>query len=189
MREFDFEKINQFIMKIHIRQEQKKDHKTVFKIVEKAFKKMKYSSHTEQFIVEKLRMDEAFIPELSLVAELDGELVGYIILTKIKIDNGEQLFDALTLGPVAVLPKLHGKSIGSQLIKEVHERAKVLGHKIIILLGHKDYYPRFGYELMHKYGMSLPFDASPENCMVIGLTPDALEGVSGKVIYSKPFLE
>jgi len=176
-------------MKIHIREEQKKDHPAVFQIVEKAFEKMKYSSHTEQFIVEKLRKDEAFVPELSLVAELDDELVGYIILSKIKIDNGNQLFDALTLGPVAVLPKLHGKSIGSQLINEAHKRAKELGHKVVILLGHKDYYPRFGYELMQKYGISLPFEASPENCMVFGLTPDALKGVSGKVIYSKPFLE
>lgn len=176
-------------MKIHIRQEQERDYNTVFQIVEKAFKEMKYSSHTEQFIVEKLREDEAFIPELSLVAELDGELVGYIILSKIQIDNGQQLFDALTLGPVAVVPRLHGKSIGSQLIKEVHKRAENLGHEVIILLGHKDYYPRFGYELTQKYGIALPFDANPENCMVIGLTPNALTGISGKVIYSKPFLE
>jgi len=176
-------------MKIHIRQEQTKDHPTVFKLVEEAFEKMKYSSGTEQFIVEKLRKDEAFIPELSLVAELEGELVGYIILSKIKIDNGEQIVDALTLGPVAVWPRLHGQSIGSQLINEVHRRAKDLGHEVIILLGHKDYYPRFGYELMNRYNISLPFDASPENCMVIGLTNDALKGVSGKVIYSKPFLE
>ena len=175
-------------MKIHIRQEETKDHQTVFKIVEDAFENMKYSSHTEQFIVEQLRKDEAFIPELSLVAELDGELVGYIILSKIQIDNGQQLFDALTLGPVAVLPKLHGKSIGSQLIKEAHKRAKSLGHEVIVLLGHKNYYPRFGYELMQKYDISLPFEATPEHCMVIGLTPNALNGINGKVIYSKPFL-
>lgn len=176
-------------MKIHIRQEEPKDHKTVFQIVEDAFKDMKYSSHTEQFIVEKLRKTDAFIPELSLVAEKEGELVGYIILTKIQIDNGEQIFDALTLGPVAVLPRLHGQTIGSQLIQEVHKRAKALGHEIIVLLGHKDYYPRFGYELTQKYGITLPFGAAPENCMVIGLTQSALQGVSGKVIYSKPFLE
>ena len=176
-------------MKIHIRQEQAKDHQTVFQIVEDAFEEMKYSSHREQFIVEKLWKDEAFIPELSLVAELNGELVGYIILTKIKIDNGQQLFDALTLGPVAVLPRLHKKGIGSQLINEVHKRAKNLGHQVIVLLGHKDYYPRFGYEPMRKYNISLPFEANPEASMVIGLTPDALNGISGKVIYSKPFLE
>ena len=176
-------------MKIHIRQEQTKDHTTVFQIIEKAFKEMKYSSHTEQFIVEKLRKDEAFIPALSLVAELDGALVGYIILSKVKIDDGKQLFDALILGPVAVLPELHKKSIGSQLIKAAHEKAKALGHKIVVLLGHKEYYPRFGYESMQKYGIKLPFEATPGSSMVLGLTPDALEGVSGRVIYSKPFLK
>ena len=137
-------------MSLVIRQEQPTDYATVFHIIEEAFKTMEYSSHTEQFIVEKLRISDAFIPELSLVAEKDGEQVGYIILTKIQIDNGTQLFDALTLGPVAVLPKLHGQGIGGQLIKKAHQIAKSLGHEIIILLGHKDYYPRFGYEMTNK---------------------------------------
>jgi len=175
-------------MQLIIRQEQAKDHATVFQIVEKAFKTMKYSSHTEQFIVEKLRKSDAFIPELSLVAELEGKLVGYIILSKIHIDNGGNLVNALSLGPVAVLPKLHKQGIGGQLIKTAHKIAKSLGHEIIILLGHKDYYPRFGYEMTNKYGIELPFGSAPENCMVLGLNPDSLKGVSGKVIYSKPFL-
>ena len=176
-------------MNIIIRQEQPKDHATVFQIVEKAFKEMKYSSHTEQFIVEKLRKSDAFIPELSLVAELEGQLVGYIILSKIQIDNGNQLFDALSLGPVAVLPKLHQQGIGGQLIRKAHKIAKSLSHEIIILLGHKDYYPRFGYEMTNKHGIELPFNSAPENCMVLWLNPDSLKNVSGKVIYSKPFLE
>lgn len=176
-------------MKITIRQEQAKDYSTVFQVNKDAFATMEYSNQTEHFLVEKLRKTTAYIPELALVAELDGKIVGYIILTKIKIDNGEQLFDALTLGPVAVIPKLHKQGIGSQLIKEVHKRAKALGHKVIVLLGHKDYYPRFGYEMISKYGIQLPFKSAPENCMVLGLTADALDGVSGMVIYSKPFLE
>lgn len=176
-------------MNLQIREEEPKDYSTVFQIIEKAFKTMIYSSGTEQFIVEKLRKCDAYIPELSLVAEKDGEMVGYIILTKIQIDNGAKLMDALSLGPVAVLPELHRQSIGSQLIKEVHKRAKTLGHDIVILLGHKDYYPRFGYEMTSKYNIQLPFAAAPENCMVLGLNPESLDGVSGKVIYSKPFLE
>lgn len=175
-------------MQLTIRQEQSADHSTVFQIVEKAFKTMKYSSHTEQFIVEKLRKSDAFIPELSLVAEMDGQLIGYIILSKVHIDTGTTLVDALSLGPVAVLPKFHKQGIGSQLIKEAHKIAKALGHEIIILLGHKDYYPRFGYELTNKYGIQLPFKAPPEHCMVLGLSPDSLKDVSGMVIYSKPFL-
>ena len=176
-------------MHVLIRPEQPADYPTVFQIVEEAFLEMKYSSHTEQFIVEKLRKTDAYIPALSLVAELEGKIVGHIILSKIHIDNGTKLFDALTLGPVSVLPELHRQGIGSQLIKMVHKVAKALGHKIIVLLGHKDYYPRFGYEKTSKYGIKLPFDAAEENCMVIGLTPTALTGVNGTVVYSKPFLE
>ena len=176
-------------MQLTIRQEQIKDHVSVFQIIEKAFKTMEYSSHTEQFIVEKLRKSDAFIPELSLVAELGGQLVGYIILSKIHIDRGDKLIDALSLRPVAVLPEFHKQGIGGKLIKKAHQIAKSLGHEIIILLGHKDYYPRFGYEMTSKYGIQLPFDAPPENCMVRGLNPDSLKDVGGKVIYSKPFLE
>jgi len=174
---------------MQIRPEEPKDYPTVFKLVEQAFLEMQYSSHTEHFIVEKLRKTDAYIPELSLVAEQGGDIVGHIILSKIKIDNGQEQFDALILGPVSVWPELHGQGIGSQLIKMSHKVAKALGHKIVVLLGHKDYYPRFGYKLMKDYGISLPHEATPENCMVIGLTPKTLEGVSGQVIYSKPFME
>jgi len=176
-------------MQIQIRPETSEDYPTIFKLVEEAFAEMQYSSHTEQFIVEKLRKTDAYIPELSLVAEQDGKIVGHIILSKIKIDNGHQQFDALILGPVSVWPNLHGQGIGSQLIKMSHKVAKALGHNIVTLLGHKDYYPRFGYQLMKDYGISLPHEAAPENCMVIELTQGALDGVSGQVIYSKPFLE
>lgn len=176
-------------MQLTIRPEKPTDFLLVFQLIEEAFAKMQYSSHTEQFIVEKLRKTEAYIPELSLVAEKEEAIVGHIILSKIKIDNGEQQFNGLILGPVSVWPRLHGQGIGGQLIKMAHKVAKALGHKIIVLLGHKDYYPRFGYQLMQDYGIQLPHEASPENCMVIGLTPTALDGVSGTVIYSKPFVE
>lgn len=176
-------------MQIQIRPEQSNDFPIIFQVVKDAFAEMPFSNQSEHFLVEKLRKTDAYIPELALVAELEGKIVGYIILTIIHIDNGEKLINGLSLGPVAVIPALHGQGIGSQLIREVHKRAKSLGHEIVILLGHKDYYPRFGYEKMNKYGIKLPFDSHEDNCMVLGLTVHALEGVSGDVIYSKPFLE
>ncbi len=65
-----------------IRQETKKDHRKVFNVIESAFKDAEFADHTEQFLVERLRKSDAFIPELSIVAEIDGKIVGHILLTK-----------------------------------------------------------------------------------------------------------
>jgi predicted N-acetyltransferase YhbS len=78
-----------------------------------------------------LRASNAFIPELSIVAETEGKIVGHILLTKIKIRNDSTEFDslalALALAPVSVLPELQGKGIGRKLILEAHKKAKELG--------------------------------------------------------------
>ena len=92
-----------------IQQEEKEDYDEVFKLIENAFKDELYTDHKEQFLVERLRKSESFIPELSLVAEIDQEIVGYILLTKIKIiNNNSQPTTSLALAPVAVLNQLQG---------------------------------------------------------------------------------
>lgn len=176
-------------MKIKLRQENEKDHKSVFDLIEKAFEKEEYSDHKEQFLVERLRKSAAFIPELSIVAEVENEIAGHILLTKLEIKGDTEFFESLALAPVSVLPKFQGKGIGSKLIVHAHEVAKELGYKSVILLGHPDYYPRFGYELCKKYNIEMPFDVPAENCMVIPLTENGLSGVNGKVVYPSAFFE
>ncbi|MBW1656526.1 GNAT family N-acetyltransferase [Flavobacterium quisquiliarum] len=176
-------------MEIKLRQENINDFESVFQLIEKAFEKEEYSDHKEQFLVERLRESDAFIPELSIVAELEGKMVGHILFTKLKIVNDSHAFESLALAPVSVLPEFQGKGIGSKLILYGHEVAKSLDYKSIILLGHKDYYPRFGYEPCEKYNIKMPFDVPAENCMVIALVENSLEGVSGEVIYPKEFFE
>ncbi|KAF2341453.1 GNAT family N-acetyltransferase [Flavobacterium tistrianum] len=176
-------------MEITLRQENKNDFESVFHLIEKAFEKEEYSDHKEQFLVERLRKSDAFIPELSIVAELDNKIVGHILFTKLKIKNDLNSFESLALAPVSVLPEFQGKGIGSKLILQGHEIAKSLGYKSVILLGHQDYYPRFGYELCKKYNIKMPFDVPAENCMVIALTENALLGISGEVIYPSQFFE
>lgn len=176
-------------MEIRLRQENKKDYETVFQLIEKAFEKEEYSDHSEQFLVNRLRDSDAFIPELSIIAEVEGKIVGHILFTKLKIKNQSQSFQSLALAPVSVLPEFQGKGIGSKLILYGHDVAKKLGYKSVILLGHQDYYPRFGYELCEKYHINMPFDVPAENCMVIALTEDGLKGVSGEVVYPKAFFE
>ncbi|MCD9575626.1 GNAT family N-acetyltransferase [Flavobacterium soyae] len=176
-------------MEIKLRQERKEDYKNVFQLIEKAFENIEYSDHKEQFLVERLRKSEAFIPELSIVAEAEGKIVGHILFTKLEIKNESQSFQSLALAPVSVLPEFQGKGVGSKLILNGHETAKSLGYKSVILLGHQDYYPRFGYELCEKYNIKMPFDVPAENCMVIALTENGLRGISGEVVYPSVFFE
>jgi len=176
-------------MKIHIRQEIPSDYQAVFELIQKAFEQEEYSDHQEQFLVEKLRQSTGFIPKLALVAEIDGKPVGYILVTRIKIVNEEnqENYPSLALAPIAVLPEFQGKGIGGKLIVEVHQIAKQLDFGSIILLGHADYYPRFGYEQTVKYGIKMPFEVPDENCMIIELHQGALVGVKGMVVYPKEF--
>ena len=174
-------------MNIIIHKESEQDYKTVFKLIEEAFKKEEYSDHKEHFLVERLRKSEVFIPKLSLIAKYQNEIVGYILLTKIKIKNGKEIFDSLALAPVCVLPKFQGKGVGGKLIKEAHKIAKELGYESIVLLGHQDYYPRFGYKPTYTFGIQLPFDVPKENVMAIELQENALQNVSGTVEYPREF--
>jgi len=159
-------------MDIKIRQETSTDYKAVFKLIEEAFENEALSD---------------FVPELSLVAEVDDEIAGYILLTKIKIKSEKDEFGSLALAPVAVLPKFQKKGIGGMLINKAHKIAKSLDYKSIILLGHEKYYPRFGYLPVDQFGIELPFDAPKENCMAVELIENALSGISGMVKYPKEF--
>jgi len=174
-------------MNIKIRQEKTSDYKSVFELIEQAFKNEKFTDHQEQFLVERLRKSTAFIPELSLVAEYEDELVGFILLTRIKIVSENEKFDSLALAPVAVLPDFQNMGIGGKLILQAHKIAKENGYKSVILLGHEKYYPKFGYVIADTFGIQLPFEAPKENCMVIELIEGGLNNVNGVVEYPKEF--
>ncbi len=176
-------------MNVIIRQETPADFETVFKVIKTAFATEEFSDHKEHFLVQRLRNSEAFVPELSLVAVYQDVIVGHILLTKIVIKDTTSQFESLALAPVSVLPDFQGKGIGRQLIECAHSKAKQLGYSSIVLLGHEDYYPRFGYQPLHPFGIRLPFDVPKENCMAVELTENALENVRGTVAYASAFFE
>ncbi len=172
-----------------IRQEQPKDYPLVSNLISAAFKNEPHSDQTESLLVGRLRKSEAFIPELSLVAELDGKIVGHILLTKIKIVNKGNSFESLALAPVSVLPAYQRKGIGRKLILEAHKIAKQLGYKSVALIGHENYYPKFGYKKASEFKITFPFEAPDENCMVFELFKNSLKNVKGMVEYPKEFFE
>ena len=168
---------------ILIRQEREADFDSVYEVVRSAFKTMEMASGDEQDLVNRLRKSPAFIPELSLVAELDGQIIGHIMFTKMKIG----VHPALALAPVAVLPEYQKQGIGAKLIVEGHRIARELGHNAIILVGHADYYPRFGYTPAGKRNIQAPFEVPEEAFMVLELREGGLKGVSGMVEFAPEF--
>ncbi|WP_421774152.1 GNAT family N-acetyltransferase [Gracilimonas sp.] len=174
-------------MNITIRRETKTDHSDVFELIKEAFEGEEYSDQTEHLLVERLRNSDAFIPELSLVAELKGEIVGHILFTRILIKSEQQKWESLALAPVTVLPEYQGKGIGGRLIEAGHEAAREEGFASVVLVGHAGYYPRFGYRPCADFGITLPFEIPSENCMAIELEPDALKDVHGLVRYPDEF--
>ncbi|MGH3148970.1 MAG: GNAT family N-acetyltransferase, partial [Rubrobacter sp.] len=122
---------------------------------------------------------------LSLVAEEAGRIVGHIMFSEagIRTEGGEVA--ALALGPVAVTPERQGYGIGSALIREGIDRCARMGHRIVVLLGHPGYYPRFGFSADPATNLSSAY--SGEAFMALELMPGALTGVTGEFEFAPPF--
>ncbi len=167
-----------------IRQENKKDVDEVYSVVKSAFETAEHSDGTEQDLVVALRGSDGFIPQLSLVAEDDGKIIGHIMFTAASVNNTE----ILALAPLSVLPGYQKKGIGTALMKKGHEIAVDMGYEYSVVLGSEHYYPRVGYRPASDFGISAPFEVPPENFMAINLYgKDTVLG--GVVRYVKEIFE
>ena len=128
--------------KIVIRDETIADAAVITEVTVAAFKTLEISNHTEQFIIEALRAAQALT--LSLVAEVDGRMVGHIAFSPVAISDGTKNWYGL--GPVSVLPEYQRRGIGKALIQEGLSRLKGLNAKGCCLVGHPQYYRKFGFE-------------------------------------------
>lgn len=174
---------------ITIRLETGNDFGEISEVVRLAFRDMPESDHTEHLLVTRLRQSEAYVPDLSLVAEdSNGKIVGHIMLSEVKVISGDGSRTLLSVAPLSVLPGYQRQGIGGMLVREAHARASKAGYTGSVLLGHKDYYPRFGYRRASAYGISFPFDAPDECCMAAELTVGRLDGIHGVVKYPDAFL-
>ncbi|MGE7022592.1 GNAT family N-acetyltransferase [Solibacillus cecembensis] len=175
-------------MEILIRSERTEEYSTTEEVIRKAFLDEEYSDQKEHLLVNRIRQSDAFIPELSLVAiDQDNEIIGHILLSKITIVNGENIADSLALAPVCVAPEHQKKGIGSQLIQEALKMAKELGYQSVIVLGHKDYYPKFGFKQASSWNIRAPFEVPSEVFMSLELAENSLKNVQGVVHYSDAF--
>lgn len=174
---------------ITIRAERPDDNATISNVVRRAYAGVAYSDHREHLMVNRLRETDAYDPELSLVAEKDGELVGHILLTKAHIVGEQSSVVTLALAPLSVAPEHQSNGIGKLLVKAAGEQASDLGFGSIVVIGIPTYYPQFGYERLSSYPITLPFDAPEQNCMILPLKPHALDGLVGIVHYAEGWLD
>ncbi len=136
----------------------------------------------EADLVETLREDGDVLAEL--VAGDDVALHGHILYSRLRLDRGDQALKAAALAPVSVLPAFQRRGVGAALIEAGNARCKALGCAAIVVLGHADYYPRFGFSAKTAESLEAPF--SGPSFMALELAPGALVG-GGRVRYAKAF--
>ena len=165
-----------------IRQETPNDYNEIYDLVKEAFATADHADGNEQDLVTELRKGSAFLPELSLVAEIDGKLAGHIMFTKASVGNDP----VLVLAPLSVKPEYQKQGVGTALIAEGHRIAKEAGHAYTLVLGSEFYYPKFGYVPAEQLGIEVPEGIPSANFMAIKLQENA-RPLSGSVVYPKEF--
>lgn len=165
-----------------IRRENESDHHAIYSVVKSAFDHAEHADGNEHDLVNALRRGEAYLPELSLVAEVGGGVVGHIMFTKATVEGAA----VLALAPLAVLPEYQRQGIGTALIQEGHRVARELNYGYSIVLGSEKYYPRAGYLPADTFGIRAPFDVPRENFMACKLIESA-PAVRGTVRYAREF--
>ena len=166
-------------MTIMIRPENASDRDAICKINRLAF-----GNNAEANLVGALR-DGGFVV-VSLVAEMNGKVVGHILFSRVQISGKTEILESLSLAPMAVLPEFQRQRIGSKLLTVGLATCRAMGHRIVLVLGHPEFYQRFGFSSALARPLESPFGGG-EAWMALELVPKSLEGVKGKVEYSPPF--
>jgi putative acetyltransferase len=164
---------------ITVRPESPEDHDAIRALHRHAFDP--YSGEAE--LVDALRAGGDYAPELCLVARDDDRLVGHIFFSRARLESGH---DVLALAPMAVSPRSQRRGTGSRLVGDALERAGETEFPLAVVLGHPEYYPRFGFEPAAALGIMAPWDVPPEAWMALRL-PAYTREARGLVAYPAGF--
>jgi putative acetyltransferase len=165
---------------VSVRLEQPADADAIRETNEQAF-----GAPLESRLVDALRSSPDY---LSLVAAIDERIVGHILFTPVAIEPPVDRRIA-GLAPMAVRPEHQRSGIGGQLIRAGLEECLRRGYSAVVVLGHPEYYPRFGFVPAHTFGLTCEFPSPPEAFMAIELESGALTGICGLVRYLPQFAE
>lgn len=177
--------------KIKISTIEEKNKLEVDQLIEQAFTNTDRGYGGEADLTHKIREDIGYVKELEVVATVDDKIVGHGLLSEVSIvrEDGSSII-GLVLAPLSVSPEYQGSGIGGKILKELERRAKMLRYPFINILGHPEYYPKFGYIPASQYQVRAPFEV-PDEAFMIKILDDKFineyKGVKGIIKYFNAF--
>jgi len=172
------------MIEISIRKESLSDFGSIREVNNQAF-----NQKQEGELVENLRENPDFVPELSLVASDGNKIIGHILFFPVTIVGEKETILSLSLAPLAVLPQYQKKGVGGALIKEGLRIAKEMGYHSVVVLGHPDYYPKFGFQKASNWSIKEPFGAPDEAMMAMELKDNSLRFGGGMINYPRVYYD
>ena len=171
-----------------IRNEKKEDYRTVENLIRESFWNVYRPGCLEHYVIHTLRDDEAFIPELSFVMELEGKIIGQNMFMRanIKADDGRDI-PIMTMGPICIAPELKSKGYGKILLDYTLEKAKEHGCKALCFEGNINFYGKSGFTFASNYGIryhGLPEGEDAPFFLCKELEKGYLDGITGE--YAPP---
>lgn len=167
-------------MLITIREESPNDVEAIRKVNQQAFGQVQ-----ESRLIDALRANKGFL--LSLVATLNDRVIGHILYSPVYVSNNGDKIIGAGLGPMAVLPEYQHQGVGSKLVDIGNQMLQKSGFPFIVVLGHPEYYPRFGFRPASAYGLKCKWDVPDDVFMVLIMDQSKMETISGLVKYREEF--
>ncbi|SCG79134.1 putative acetyltransferase [Micromonospora echinaurantiaca] len=156
---------------LRLRPEDPADIGSIHRVLAAAFARPDVATPPEVGLVDELRGSDAWLPELAMVAEYGGEVVGYALLTRVRVRSDEHTAPALALGPVAVAPHRQRIGLGTAVVQAALDAATELGERLVVVLGAPAYYRRFGFARGDRMGLTSPWSGLGEPWQALVLPP------------------
>jgi putative acetyltransferase len=166
---------------MNIRPEKAADRQAIHDMTVAAF-----GGEAEALLVDLIRTSPQYVPGLSLVAEDDGLIVGHVMFSHVML-HGETETEVLSLAPLTVHPDHQGRGVGTALVLAGITAVRQAGEPIVVLEGHPDYYPRFGFQQAVPLGIDKPAHHVPDEAFMVLFVDEGARGTTGKLVYPPAF--
>ncbi|OKI57924.1 GNAT family N-acetyltransferase [Micromonospora sp. CB01531] len=175
---------------LRLRPEDPADEAPVARVLATAFARPDVATPPEVGLVDDLRHSDAWIPELAMVAEYGGEVVGFALLTRARVCSDDAAYPALALGPVAVAPYRQRIGHGTAVVQAALDAATELGERLVVVLGDPAFYRRFGFSRADRLGLTSPWSGLGEPWQALVLPPSTTDEApppGGEVLFPPPW--